>query len=305
MKLMSKTTVLIAGFAAALLGLCAPALAAGETPVPPQLSWSFQGPFGKFDRAQLQRGFKVYREVCASCHGLSYIRFRNLAEPGGPEFSPAQVRALAAEYKIQDGPNDAGDMFERPGRPADAFPNPFPNQQAAAAANGGKAPPDLSLMAKARTYERGFPWFVFDVFRQYSENGADYLVALLNGYVEPPAEFQVPEGGHYNAYYPGHVIAMPKPISDGQVEYPKNESGQPIASETVDQYARDVTAFLAWTAEPHLEARKELGFKVIAFLIVLSVLLYFTKKKIWARVGGEVEGHATPPMTPRPSDLTG
>jgi cytochrome c1 len=301
---MNKIAVLIAGAAAAALSLAAPAYAAGETPVPPQQTWSFQGPFGTFDRAQLQRGFKVYREVCASCHSLSYIRFRNLAEPGGPEFSEAQVRALAAEYKVQDGPNEAGDMFERPGRPADPFPKPFPNDNAAAAANGGKAPPDLSLMAKARTYERGFPWFITDVFRQYSENGADYLVALLIGYHEPPAGVTVPEGGHYNEYYPGHIIAMPKPLSDGQVEYPKNESGQPVVPETVDQYARDITAFLVWTAEPHLEARKELGFKVILFLIALSTLLYFTKKKIWARVGGEVEGHATPPMTPRPSDLT-
>jgi cytochrome c1 len=191
-------------------------------------------------------------------------------------------------------------MFERPGRPADRFPSPFPNENAAAAANGGKAPPDLSLMAKARTYERGFPWFITDVFRQYSENGADYLTALLNGYHEPPQGFQVPEGGHYNEYYPGHVIAMPKPISDGQVEYPKNEAGQPQVPETVDQYARDVTAFLTWTAEPHLEARKRLGFQVILFLLVLAGLLYFTKKKIWARVGGEVEGHATPPMTHNP-----
>ena len=133
-------------------------------------------------------------------------------------------------------------MFERPGRPADRFPSPFPNENAAAAANGGKAPPDLSLMAKARTYERGFPWFITDVFRQYSENGADYLTALLNGYEEPPQGFTVPTGGHYNHYYPGHVIAMPKPLSDGQVEYPKNEAGQPQVPETVEQYARDVTA---------------------------------------------------------------
>ena len=285
---------------AALLGLTAPVLAAGETSVPPQLDWSFQGPFGTFDRAQLQRGFKVYREVCASCHGLRYIAFRNLAEPGGPEFSEAQVRALAAEYKIQDGPNEAGDMFERPGRSADRFPPPFPNENAAAAANGGKAPPDLSLMAKARTYERGFPWFIFDVFRQYSENGADYLVALLNGYKDPPQGFQVPEGGHYNEYYPGHNIAMPKPLSDGQVEYPKGEDGNAPVPETVDQYAKDVTAFLAWTAEPHLEARKRLGFKVILFLLLLAVLMYFTKKKIWADVGGEMDGHATPPMTHNP-----
>lgn len=292
---MMKRTLLVA----AILGLSAPAYAVGETPVPPQLNWTFQGPFGKFDRAQLQRGFKIYREVCSSCHGLSYVTFRNLAQPGGPEFSEAQVKALAAEYKIQDGPNDAGDMFERPGRPADRFPSPFPNENAAAAANGGKAPPDLSLMAKARTYERGFPSFILDVFRQFSEAGADYVHGVLTGYEEPPQSFQVPAGGNYNEYFPGHVIAMPKPLSDGQVEYPKGEDGKPVVPETVDQYSRDVTAFLMWAAEPHLEARKRTGFQVIAFLLLLSGLLYFTKKKIWARVGGEVEGHATTPILPR------
>jgi ubiquinol-cytochrome c reductase cytochrome c1 subunit len=285
--------------AATSVALSGSAFAAGETPVPPQLSWSWQGPFGTFDRAQLQRGFKVYREVCAACHSLSYIRFRNLAEPGGPQFSEAQVKALAAEYQIHDGPNDSGDMFDRPGRPADAFPSPFPNENAAAAANGGKAPPDLSLMAKARTYERGFPWFIIDVFRQYSENGADYLAALMQGYEEPPAGFEVPEGGHYNTYFPGHIIAMPNPLSDGQVEYPKGPDGNAVVPETVSQYARDVTAFLAWAAEPHLDARKRIGFQVMLFLIVFAGLLYFTKKKVWARVGGEVDGQATPPILPR------
>ncbi|MGO4707265.1 cytochrome c1 [Microvirga sp. 2MCAF38] len=276
---MMKRTLLIA---AAVIGFSAPTFAS-ESAAPPQLQWSFAGPFGKFDRAQLQRGFKIYREVCSSCHSLNYIAFRNLSQPGGPEFSEAQVRALAAEYKVQDGPNDAGDMFERPGRPADHFPAPFPNENAAAAANGGKAPPDLSLMAKARTYERGFPWFIIDAFRQFAENGPDYVHAVLDGYHEAPAGFQVPTGGHYNAFFPGNIIAMPKPLSDGQVEYPKDANGKPQAPETVDQYARDVTAFLMWTAEPHLEARKRLGFQAMLFLIVLSGLLYFTKKKIWSK----------------------
>lgn len=284
-----KSTVLLAGAVCAALGLAAPALAAGETPVPPQVSWSFQGPFGTFDRGELQRGFKVYREVCQSCHGMNRIYFRNLSQPGGPEFSAAQVNALAAEYKLRDGPNDAGEMFERPGRAADKFPPPFPNEQAAAAALGGKAAPDLSLMAKARTFERGFPWFVFDAVRQYSENGADYLVALLDGYKDPPQGFEVPAGGHYNEYYPGNIIAMPKPLSDGQVEYAKGQNGQPVVPETVGQYAKDVTAFLAWAAEPHLEQRKRIGFTVILALLLLSVLMYFTKKKVWADVGGEIE----------------
>ncbi len=288
-------SLLAVGALAGALGVAAPASAAEETPHPPHLSWSFAGPFGMFDRAQLQRGFKVYREACAGCHSLNRVFFRNLSQPGGPEFSPAQVRALAAEYKIQDGPNEAGEMFERPGRAADTFPPPFPNENAAAAANGGKAPPDLSVMAKARTYERGFPWFVLDALPipfigMYQENGPDYVAALLDGYVEPPAGFPVPPGGHYNQYYPGHIIAMPKPLNDGQIEYAKGEDGRPVVPETVAQYAKDITAFLMWTAEPTLEQRKQLGFKVIGFLLLLAGLLYFTKKRIWDRVGGDPVG---------------
>jgi cytochrome c1 len=283
---MNKIT-LIAGALGLALGLSGAAHAAGEGVVPPRQEWSFAGPFGSFDRAQLQRGFRVYREACASCHSLNKVYFRNLSQPGGPEFTPGQVQALAAEYKIKDGPNEAGEMFERNGRPADRFPSPFPNEQAAAAANGGKAPPDLSVMAKARTYTRGFPWFITDVFTQYVENGPDYLKAVLNGYEDPPPDFKVPDGGHYNKYYPGNVIAMPKPISDGQIEYPKGPDGRPQAPETTAQYAKDVTAFLMWTAEPHLEQRKRLGFQVMVFLSIFAGLLYFTKKKIWSRVGGD------------------
>jgi ubiquinol-cytochrome c reductase cytochrome c1 subunit len=293
---------LLSGAVVAALGaplLSAPAHAAGETPVPPQLSWSWQGPFGTFDRAQLQRGFKVYREVCQNCHGITRVYFRNLSQPGGPEFSEAQVRALAAEYRIKDGPNDQGEMFERPGRPADRFPWGFPNEAAAAVANNGKAPPDLSLMPKARTYERGFPWFIFDALRQYSENGADYTAALLKGYKDPPPGFTVPDGAYYNDYYPGHIIAMPNPMQDGQVEYPKGPDGKSPVPETVEQYAKDVTAFLAWTAEPHLEARKRIGLNVMLFLLLFAGLLYYVKKKIWADVGGEVSGkEAGGPVVP-------
>jgi len=251
--------------------------AADHAASPPANKWSFAGPVGTYDRAALQRGLKVYKEVCSSCHGLSLIAFRNLADPGGPGYSTAQAAAFAAEYKIKDGPNDAGDMFERPGRPADYFPSPFPNENAARAANGGAVPPDLSLIAKARSYKRGFPTFVFDVFTQYQEQGPDYLVALLQGYQDnPPAGFTLPEGSYYNTYFPGHAIKMPKPISDGQVTY---DDGSPA---TLAQYAKDVTHFLTWTAEPHMEARKELGLQVFVFLILLTILLYFTKKKIWA-----------------------
>lgn len=280
---MKKITLLIAGAVAASLAALAPASAA-EAVKPPHVSWSFSGPFGTFDRAQLQRGFKVYREVCASCHGLSRVAFRNLSEPGGPEFSEAQVKALAAEYKIKDGPNDQGEMFERDGRPADRFPSPFPNENAARAANGGAYPPDFSVLAKARTYERGFPWFLFDIVTQYQEQGPDYIHALLTGYEEPPQGFALQPGQSYNRYMPGNAIAMPPPISDGQVEYPKGADGKPQVPETVDQYAKDIAAFMMWTAEPHMEARKSMGFKAILFLLVFAGLLYFTKKKIWARV---------------------
>ncbi|MBX9711550.1 MAG: cytochrome b N-terminal domain-containing protein [Xanthobacteraceae bacterium] len=246
-------------------------------PTPPSLKWSFAGPFGKFDRGQVQRGLQVYKEVCSACHSLNYIAFRNLADPGGPEYSAAQAAAFASDYKIQDGPNDKGDMFERPGRPADYFPAPFPNEQAARASNGGAAPPDLSLMAKARSYERGFPQFIFDFFTQFQERGPNYIHALMTGFVAtPPADFALPQGSYYNKYFPGHSIKMPPPLSDGQVNY---SDGSP---QTVDQYATDVAAFLMWTAEPKLEARKRLGFQVFLFLIVLSGLLYFTKKKVWA-----------------------
>jgi ubiquinol-cytochrome c reductase cytochrome b/c1 subunit len=244
---------------------------------PPGQKWSFSGPFGKFDRGALQRGLKVYKEVCSSCHGLSYVAFRNLADSGGPGYSVAQAAAFASDYKIKDGPNDQGEMFERPGRPADYFPSPFPNEQAARVANGGAAPPDLSLISKARSYKRGFPMFLIDFFTQYQEQGPDYVAALLQGYEDkPPADFTLPEGSYYNKYFPGHAIKMPKPLSDGQVTY---DDGSPA---TVAQYAKDVTTFLMWTAEPHMEARKALGLQVFVFLILLTVLLYFTKKKVWA-----------------------
>ena len=286
---MSRTSFRLAltGLAAGLsLTLFQPAVQAAEGgPKPPQLSWSFSGPFGKFDRAQLQRGFKVYKEVCASCHGANLVAFRNLSQPGGPEFTPGQVAALAATYQIKDGPNEQGEMFDRPGRPADRFPSPFPNEQAARAAQGGAYPPDFSVLAKARTYVRGFPMFVVDIFTQYQEQGPDYIHALLTGYKEPPAGFPaLLPGQNFNEYMPGHLIAMPKPISDGQVEYPKGPDGKSPVPETVDQYARDVAAFMVWMAEPHLEQRKRLGLQVMAFLVIFAGLLYYTKKKVWSRM---------------------
>ena len=200
---------------------------------PPGNKWSFSGPMGKFDRGALQRGLKVYKEVCASCHGLSYVAFRNLAEAGGPGYSVAQAAAFASDYKVKDGPDDKGEMFERPGRPADYFPSPFPNENAARAANGGAFPPDLSLITKARSYKRGFPMFLVDFFTQYQEQGPDYVTAVLQGYEDkPPAGFTLPEGSYYNKYFPGHAIKMPKPLSDGQVTY---DDGAPA---TVAQYCQ-------------------------------------------------------------------
>jgi ubiquinol-cytochrome c reductase cytochrome b/c1 subunit len=246
-----------------------------DSPVPPRQKWSFAGPFGHFDRGQLQRGLKVYREVCAVCHGMKYVAFRNLADLG---YSEAQIKAIASEYKIQDGPNDQGEMFEREGRPADYFPTPWPNENAARARYNG-VPPDMSVLAKARSYERGFPWFIFDMFTQFQEHGVDYIHALMIGYKEkPPEGAALPAGSFYNEYFPGHAIAMPPPLSDKRVDY---TDGSPT---TVDQYAKDVAAFMMWAAEPHMEARKRIGFQVMIFLIVLSGLLYFTKKKVWADV---------------------
>jgi cytochrome c1 len=287
---MKTTRVLAASLLAAVISVTVASADEG-TPHPPREKWSFAGTFGRFDQAQLQRGFQVYKEVCSSCHSMSLVRFRNLSEEGGPGFTTGQVKELAAQYKVKEQ-NDAGEDVDRPARAADAFPSPFPNEKAAAAANGGKAPPDFSVLAKARTYERGFPWFVFDAmpFIGFSEQGVDYIHALLNGYEDPPEGKEIPAGTYYNKYYAGHLIAMPKPISDGQVTYAKNDKGEPVVPETVDQYSRDVAAFMAWAAEPHMMARKALGLRVILFLLVLSGLLYYVKKKIWAKVGGEVHG---------------
>ncbi len=248
--------LLIVAFAL-VLGLGVTPARAAEEAVPPQQSWSFDGLFGSFDRAALQRGLQVYKEVCAGCHSLKYIAYRNLADLG---YNEEEIKALAAEATVVDGPNDDGEMFERPGRPSDYLPSPFANAKAAAASNGGAVPPDLSLMAKAR------------------KGGPDYLHALLTGYVDPPADQEVLEGLSYNAYFPGNQIAMAPPLSEDVVTY---ADGTPA---TVDQMSHDLATFLMWTAEPKLEVRKQTGLKVIIFLLVLTVLLYAVKRKIWSDV---------------------
>ncbi len=243
-----------------------------DQPNPTRQSWSFSGFFGAFDQAQLQRGFQVYKEVCANCHRLS-IPFRALGDSDGPGFSLAQIQTLAASYQVvNDEPNEKGEIFKRAGAPSDVFPPPdsFPNDQAAAA-SFGKAPPDMALLAKARKYERGFPWFIFDAlpFVQYQEIGADYIYAILTGYTKS-------DDLQWNLYYPGHRIAMPQPITDGAVAY---KDGTPP---TLTNYAKDMGAFLSWASDPNLAERKKIGLRVMVFLLVFSSLLYFTKKRIWS-----------------------
>ena len=243
-----------------------------EPEIPPYVDWSFAGLFGHYDVAQLQRGYQVYKEVCSNCHSMKLVAFRDLEDL---DYTVPQVKALAATYQVDDGPNDKGEMYKRPGRPADYFPSPFPNPEAAAAAYG-KAPPDMSDLAKARSWERGFPLFILDFFTQAEETeGPTYIHAVLNGYTKA-------DDPKYNIYMPNHKIAMPKPLSDGQVEY---TDGSP---QTLDQYSKDVSAFLMWTAEPKLEQRKEMGLRVMIFLLVFATLLFFVKKRIWAKVGGDV-----------------
>jgi len=263
-------TVLGAGFVSR--GAIAQDMA--EQPNPTPQRWSFSGMFGRFDTAQLQRGFKVYKEVCSNCHTLS-IPMRTLGQPGGPDFSEEQVKALAATYKVtNDTPNDKGEIYQRAGLPSDNFPPPeaYPNPQAAAA-TFGKAPPDMWLLAKARKYERGFPQFIFDAlpFVQYQEAGADYVYGIVTGYTHA-------DDPNWNLYYPGHKIAMPQPIADGAVDY---TDGTPAK---LENYAHDVTAFLSWAAEPTLVERKKIGLRVMVFLIVFAGLLYLTKRKIWAAI---------------------
>ncbi|MEP9396594.1 cytochrome c1 [Mesorhizobium sp. KR2-14] len=278
----------LAAFGLVMAGTFGAALAAEEAhnaaepthfPImkPTQEKWTFSGPFGQYDKAQLQRGLKVYKEVCSACHSMNLVAFRTLQDLG---YTEAQVKAFAAEYEVQDGPNADGEMFTRKATPNDHFPSPFANEAAAAAANNGAAPPDFSLIAKARGVERGFPTFLFDIFTQYAEGGPDYIHALLTGYDhEPPAGMEIAEGTHYNPFFiGGKSLAMAKPISDDQVTY---DDGSP---QTVDQYSRDVSAFLMWAAEPHLEARKRTGFQVMVFLLLFGALVYVTKRKVWANV---------------------
>jgi ubiquinol-cytochrome c reductase cytochrome c1 subunit len=229
-----------------------------------KIDWSFKGFTGKFDRASLQRGFQVYKEVCSACHSMQYLSYRNLGEEGGPEFSKEEVKAISASFEVIDGPNSEGEMFTRPGRPSDRFVSPYPNVQASIAANGGAYPPDMSVLVKARS------------------GGANYIYSILMGYEDKPEGFSLDEGVYYNKYMSGNKIKMSKPLSEGIVEYSDGTN----ASEA--QMAKDVTTFLAWAAEPELEARHKTGVKVLIYLILLSILVYLSMKRIWSRIDSEV-----------------
>ena len=226
--------------------------------------WTFKGLFGKFDRASLQRGYQVYTEVCAACHSMKYLSYRNLSEKGGPEFSVDQAKVIAASFEVTDGPNSDGEMFNRPGKLSDKFVMPYENVKAAEAANGGAYPPDMSVLVKARG------------------GGVDYIYSLLQGYEEAPSEMILDEGVHYNKYMYGNKIKMSAPLSDGIVEYSDGTNA------SVEQMSKDVTTFLMWAAEPSLEARHQMGFKAILYLIILTILVYYSMKRIWSRVETEV-----------------
>ena len=229
-----------------------------------KIDWSFNGLFGKFDRGSLQRGYQVYSEVCASCHSMKYLSYRNLSEKGGPEFSIEQAKAIAASFEITDGPNADGEMFTRPGKLSDKFLMPYENDKAAQAANGGAYPPDMSVLAKARA------------------GGANYIYSLLLGYEDPPSGMTLDDGVYYNKYMYGNQIKMSAPLSEGLIEYGDGTEA------SVEQMSKDVTTFLMWAAEPHLETRHRMGFKAIVYLIILTVLVYFSMKKIWSRIETEI-----------------
>ena len=229
-----------------------------------ETNWTFKGLFGKFDRGALQRGYQVYTEVCSSCHSMKYVSYRNLAEKGGPEFSVEQAKAIAASFEVTDGPNADGEMFTRPGKLSDKFVMPYENVKAAQAANGGAYPPDMSVLVKARG------------------GGVNYIYSLLQGYEDPPSGVILDDGVYYNKYMYGNKIKMANQLSDGLVEYADG------TNPTIEQMSKDVTTFLMWTAEPHLETRHQMGFKAIVYLIILTVLVYFSMKRIWSRIETEV-----------------
>jgi ubiquinol-cytochrome c reductase cytochrome c1 subunit len=279
--MLRKLSIIAAVVGLMTAGLAAPAFASGHKEEPPKINWSFNGPFGKFDQAQLQRGYKVYREVCSACHSMNLVSFRNLGDKGGPFYNEKYknsndnpwVKAIAKDYEVADIDSETGDAIKRPATPADRFVAPFPNEPAARASNGGALPPDMSLLAKAR------------------EGGPDYIHAIVTGYKDAPKGLKVGAGQHYNPYMagdltsawsgnhehvpPGGFIAMAPPLKAGLVSFDDGTKS------TLDQQARDVSAFLMWAAEPKLEERKKMGFAVILYLLMFSGLLYASYRKVW------------------------
>lgn len=255
--MMSRVVSAAALVAAALMLAPTPGRAQEAPPLPRQ-QWSFDGVFGTYDKAAMQRGFQVYKTICSACHPVNHLYFRDLEALG---YTPGQVKAIAASYQVTDGPNDQGQMYQRPGRPSDPIPGPFPNDQAARAANGGALPPDLSMIVKAR------------------DGGPDYVYAILNGFKEkPPAGFSLPQGKYYNEYFLGHAISMPPPLSEGAVTFADGTKA------TVPQMAHDVATFLAWASEPNLDTRHRIGARVFLFLIVGVGIFYAAKRKIWSAI---------------------
>ncbi|HCP01803.1 MAG: cytochrome c1 [Alphaproteobacteria bacterium] len=252
-----RRTAAVAGFAVAAALVSTSAIAAGDAKHPEDREWPFEGIFGTVDLASAQRGLQVYLEVCSGCHSLKHVAYRNLGALG---FSEAEIKVIASGFDVPDGPDKEGEMFERAAIPSDRFVSPFPNEEAAKAANNGARPPDLSLQVKAHP------------------GGANYLHALLTGYVDAPEGVNVPTGSNYNPFFRGGFIAMPAPLFEDGVEY---ADGTPA---TVEQMATDVVNFMQWAAEPEMEQRKKTGFKVVIFLIILSAILYAGKRKMWANV---------------------
>lgn len=249
-------------------------------------TWTFGGFTGQYDPAQLQRGFQIYQERCGACHGLKRVRFRNLVEPGGPQFPEDAVKALAAQWpnKIVDGPNDEGKMFEREPKLSDPILGPYKNEKEARAAQNGAYPPDLSLIAKARNVEYTGTWWAHpfsmlrDIATSYQEGGPDYIYAVITGYQDPPADVTVADGMNYNVAFPGHQIAMPPPLAkDNFIDY-QNAKG------SLEQNAHDIAAFLAWSADPHLNTRKSTGWLVMLYLLVTTGLLYAGKRTLWSKI---------------------
>lgn len=252
-----RRSLWIAASAFSLLGAAGVAFAAVDQKPPRQIVWPFDGILGHVDKQAAQRGFQIYKEVCSACHSLNRIAFRNLADIG---FTEAEIKSLAASYQITDGPNDQGDMFQRPGKPSDYFPSPYANEEQARSLHNGAAPPDLSLIIKAR------------------ENGPNYVYSLLTGFTSPPPGVTLSAGQQYNPYFPGGKLMMPPPLTDNSVTYTDGTKA------TLDQEARDVVTFLQWASEPEMEARKEMGIKVLIYLAILTVFLYIAKRNIWRKL---------------------